>query len=78
MLQACKDAQITVGNNVHLSYGAYVLTGGLSRRSDDRIHEHVSQDIVISEGAWIGARALILPGVIVGDEGCSCCRRSGQ
>lgn len=66
VLQACKDARITVGNNVHLSYGAYVLTGGLSRQSDDRIHEHVSQDIVISEEAWIGARAIILPGVTIG------------
>lgn len=58
---------ITVGRNVHLAMGAMVLTGtheigGPERRAGAL----TSADVVIGDGAWIGARATLLPGVTIG------------
>lgn len=54
-------AKITLGNNVCLSQGAYLLTGN---------HDYTqpSFDLMIGEirledGVWIGARAIVCPGV---------------
>jgi maltose O-acetyltransferase len=55
--------QVTIGNDVAVSYDALVtdsddhgLEGGRPRTAP----------VTIGDGAWIGARAIILPGVTVG------------
>lgn len=58
---------ITIGRDVHLAMEAMVLTGtheiGPSSRRAGTLR---SADVVIGDGAWIGARAVILPGVTIG------------
>ena len=66
ILQAYESATIEVGDNVTFSFRAMVLTGGidLERLHGDR--EHQTGSIVIQDHAWIGAGAIVLPGVTVG------------
>ena len=44
----------------------YVLTGGLDILEGVALHSHVAHSVVIEDGAWIGARAIILPGATIG------------
>ena len=53
---------VTIGNNVSLSQGAMLLTGN---------HDYTLIDfsyrlgkIVLEDGVWIGARAVVCPGVV--------------
>lgn len=60
-------ASVDVGDDVAIGQQALILTtthelGGSSRRAGD----HVFIPVRIESGAWIGARATILPGVTVG------------
>ena len=59
--------KITIGNRVVLSPGVMILT---STHELD-IREHRAGDlrfapVVIGDGAWLGARSVILPGVTIG------------
>jgi putative colanic acid biosynthesis acetyltransferase WcaF len=58
-------ALVTIGADCCLSQGAYLCTGShdWSRSSFDLI----TKPIVIGEGAWIAARAVVGPGVEVGE-----------
>ncbi len=60
-------AQITVGDDVHVAMESMILTGshnigGPSRRAGTL----TGAPVTIGDGAWIGARAVLLPGVSVG------------
>ncbi|QDT15524.1 Galactoside O-acetyltransferase [Alienimonas californiensis] len=57
-------AQVTLGNDVCLSQGAYLCTGGhnYARASFDL----VTGPITVEGQAWVGAKAVLLPGVTVG------------
>jgi putative colanic acid biosynthesis acetyltransferase WcaF len=57
-------ASVTVGSNCCLSQGCYILTGNhdFTKSSFDLI----TRPVVIEEGAWIGARAVVCPGVTAG------------
>ena len=59
---------IDIGNNVVLSAGCMLIDAGLAL--DDFTNRdfppHASSPIVIEDGAWIGAGAIILAGVRVG------------
>lgn len=66
VLQACNDASIYLGNWVHLSYGACILTGGLELDSGVPRRDHVSASVRVDDYVWVGCRAIILPGVHVG------------
>ncbi len=67
LLQSCESAGITIGDSVVLSFGAMLLTGGLELSSNGpNYHRHSAMPIAIQHSAWIGARAIILPGVTVG------------
>ena len=60
-------ASIQIGNNVALGHQVMLMTGthhlgGPARRAGN----YFAQPIVIGDGAWIGARAIILPGVTIG------------
>lgn len=57
-------AQVTLGNHVVVSQGAYLLTGNHDYKSP---HFDLSLGpIVIGDGAWIAARSIVGPGVTVG------------
>jgi acetyltransferase-like isoleucine patch superfamily enzyme len=66
ILQACNGATINIGSNVVFSYGVYVLTGGLDISRGVDYGEHIASPTVIENGAWVCARAIILPGVRIG------------
>jgi maltose O-acetyltransferase len=60
-------ASITVGNQVSFGHGVLVLTsthhiGAPSQRAGGRVTEPVS----IGDGAWLGSRCIIFPGVKIG------------
>ena len=57
-------APVTLGDDVCLSQGAYLCTGGhnYARPSFDL----VTGPITIEQQAWVGAKAVLLPGVTVG------------
>lgn len=57
-------AQVTLGNHVVVSQGAYLLTGNHDYKSP---HFDLSLGpIGIGDGAWIAARSIVGPGVTVG------------
>ena len=60
-------SSITIGNKVHIGMQAMILTSGHALGgSDCRAGDLKPSPVVIGDGCWIGARALILPGVDVG------------
>lgn len=61
------EAPITIASKVAIGHQAMILTsshkiGSLERRAGEQVHAPV----VIEDGAWIGARCVILPGVTIG------------
>lgn len=66
IIQSCQGASVRIGNGVHLSYGAYVLTGGLALGRTLNVARHKRSSVIIEDEAWIGAHAVILPGVRIG------------
>lgn len=61
------NLKVVIGNNVVLSVDAKVLDAGLNLDFSGDL-KHLSSSVIIEDGAWIGAGAIILPGVIVGDH----------
>lgn len=59
-------ATIHLDNNICLSQGAYLCTGSHDHRSSE--FDLITRPIQIADGAWIGARAIVLPGVTIGSE----------
>jgi putative colanic acid biosynthesis acetyltransferase WcaF len=57
-------AQVDVGNHVCISQLVYLCTGSHDHRR--RTFNLITKPITVGNGAWVGARATILPGVAVG------------
>jgi putative colanic acid biosynthesis acetyltransferase WcaF len=55
---------ITVGSDVCLSQGAFLCTGSHDHNSPDFAYDN--GPILIEDGVWVAAQALILRGVTVG------------
>jgi putative colanic acid biosynthesis acetyltransferase WcaF len=55
-------ARVVIGKNVCLSQGAMLLTGNHNYKKSG--FDLVVKDIHIQDGVWIGARAIVCPGVI--------------
>jgi acetyltransferase-like isoleucine patch superfamily enzyme len=66
ILQSCEHGKIKLGDNVTISYNSLLLTGGLDLEKFPEYKIHHSKDIVIENNVWIGANAIILPGIQVG------------
>ncbi len=67
IIQSCEGAEITIGDEVTLSYGVKLVTGGLTITDDRAVHgEHHSAPINIEDGAWLGAGVIVLPNVRIG------------
>lgn len=61
------SAPIVIGGGVQLAYQVALITGGHGiGPAESRAGEHRPASIHIGVGSWIGARAVILPGVRIG------------
>lgn len=56
-------ALVTIGNHVCLSQGAMLLTGNHNYRSP--AFDLITQPITLENGAWVGAKSIVCPGVTV-------------
>jgi acetyltransferase-like isoleucine patch superfamily enzyme len=65
--QCCLDGRggLTIGDDVNVSPGVWILTD--SHDMHDPLFREVLAPVTIGDHVWIGSRALILPGVIVGE-----------
>ena len=70
LIQACDDASVTIGNFVTLSYGSYIITGGLELpvQIKPSYGVHIARPVKLGNFVWVGARAVILPGITVGEH----------
>jgi acetyltransferase-like isoleucine patch superfamily enzyme len=66
ILQCCEAATISIGDAVTISYGAQLLTGGLQTAEGLDHDTHLASSIMVESRVWIGANALVLPGVTLG------------
>jgi putative colanic acid biosynthesis acetyltransferase WcaF len=57
---------VTIGSNVCVSQGVYLCTGSHDHQS--ATFDLITRPIEIADGAWIAARATLLPGVRVGKQ----------
>lgn len=55
--------KVILGNNVCISQGALLLTGNHDYTKPD--FPYLNNQIVIEDGAWIGAKAIVCAGVVV-------------
>ena len=65
----CLDlsAPIVIGSRAQLAYQVTLMTGGHAIGThDSRAGAHRPASVQIGEGVWIGARAIVLPGVTIG------------
>jgi len=54
-------ASVSIGNNVCLSQGAYLLTGSHDYKKSS--FDLITKPIILENGVWIGAKATVCPGV---------------
>ncbi|MFH1998101.1 MAG: acyltransferase [Planctomycetota bacterium] len=58
---------ITIGNNISISPEVYIVS--MEHDPDSPVFATRGKPVVIEDHVWIGARAMIMPGVTLG-EGC--------
>jgi putative colanic acid biosynthesis acetyltransferase WcaF len=58
-------ADVQLGNDVCVSQGAYLCTG--NHDWSDSGFSLIVKSIVLRDGAWVGARAVVAPGVEIGE-----------
>ena len=58
-------ADVRIGSNVCLSQATYLCTG--NHDWTDPAFALTAQDIALEDGAWVGAKAVVCPGVTVGE-----------
>ena len=69
VIDAC-HGRISIGNNVGVAYRCQLLTTNHDYSDGNKRTGKVSgADIVIEDGCWIGAGAIILPGVTIKNGG---------
>ncbi len=57
-------AEVRIGSNVCVSQGAYFCTGNHDWTTPNM--KLFRRPIVVEEGSWVGARATLCPGVVIG------------
>lgn len=65
--QVCLDGRggLSIGNYVDISPGVWILTDSHDM-NDPQFHE-ILAPVTIGDHAWVGSRALVLPGVTLGE-----------
>ena len=58
--------RVEIGNDVTLSACCMLLDSGLIIGDKKKSRDHVEGSIVIEDGVWVGAGAIILPNVVLG------------
>lgn len=58
--------QVTIGSNCCISQGAMFLCGNHNYKKDS--FDLMVKDIIIEDGAWVGAMSTVCPGVTVGSH----------
>ena len=53
---------ITIGNHVCISQGAMLICG--SHNYKKQSFDLITKEIILNDGVWVGAKSIILPGVI--------------
>lgn len=61
-------APLVIGNRVRLSAHCVISTAGLdtAKTPAGELHAHVAKPVTLGDDVWIGAGAVILPGVTIG------------
>jgi putative colanic acid biosynthesis acetyltransferase WcaF len=59
-------AQVTIGLNCCISQGALLLCGNHNFRSET--FDLIVKPITIEDGAWVGAKSVVCPGVTVSED----------
>jgi putative colanic acid biosynthesis acetyltransferase WcaF len=59
-------SDVTIGNNTVLSQGSLLLTGSHDHRKET--FDFISEPIVLEDGVWICAKAIVLGGAICGSH----------
>lgn len=59
---------ITLGDDVRISRDVIIETAGLDFSASQPPYTHISKPVTIEKGVWIGARAIILGGVTIGEN----------
>ena len=59
-----RAAKIVIKNNVSISPETYILT--MSHDVNDPLFDTYSKEVIIEDYVWTGARAMIMPGVVMG------------
>jgi len=54
-------AHVTIGNDVCISQGAYLLTGSHNYKKEN--FDLITHSIVLQDGVWISAKATVCPGI---------------
>ncbi len=62
--------KIDIGRNVCISQGAYLCTG--NHDWSDASFSLIVKSIVVEDGAWIGAKTIVLPGVKLATHSIAC------
>lgn len=62
------NAPITIGNYVRIAAGVKILSGSLNYSDPMERRTHKVAPVVIEDGVWIAANAVICPGVVVGRD----------
>lgn len=63
-------APVTIGANVCISQGVYLCTG--NHDWSDPVFGLIVRPITLHDGAWLGARSVICPGVTIGQSAVVC------
>ncbi len=62
--------QVTIGANVCISQGAMLLCGNHDYKSQN--FDLIVQEITLEDGVWVGARAMVCPGVTIHSHSVLC------
>ena len=60
-------AGLTLGDQVRISHGVFIETAGLDLASP-LPYNHKGRSISLARGVWVGANAIILDGVAIGEQ----------
>lgn len=63
IMHALGSGKIFIGDNVTLSFGSMIITGGRDVLGRSK---KIWKDVIIENNVWIGAGSIILPGVKIG------------